>query len=267
MLLPKVGAGALSVLAILATAGPAGAQATHSVFELRQYTLNSGQRDTLISLFDREFVESQEALGIRVVGQFRDLDHADRYVWMRSFADMPARAQGLGRFYFGPVWQAHRNAANATIADSDNVLLLKPLWPGSGPKPDNSQRPPPGTSGPGRGLIILQIQYIKADIEPKRLKSLARRAQAARVKAGGPVAAWLTTDPSPNNFPRLPIRESERVLVSVARFPGQAAYDAYRARLEASRDVQALTAEIESQSARPAEVLRLEPTARSRLHG
>ncbi|RZL06943.1 MAG: NIPSNAP family protein, partial [Rubrivivax sp.] len=35
------------------------------IVELRRYTLHPGQRDTLIELFEREFVESQEALGMR----------------------------------------------------------------------------------------------------------------------------------------------------------------------------------------------------------
>ena len=52
------------------------------VLELRQYTLHPMQRDTLVELFDRELLESQETLGIRVVGQFRDADNADRFVWI-----------------------------------------------------------------------------------------------------------------------------------------------------------------------------------------
>ena len=44
------------------------------VVELRQYTLYGGQRDTLIELFEREFVIPQERLGLRLLGQFRDLD-------------------------------------------------------------------------------------------------------------------------------------------------------------------------------------------------
>src|SRR5437870_12322186 len=36
-----------------------------SIVELRQYTLHPGQRGVLIDLFDREFVESQEALGMK----------------------------------------------------------------------------------------------------------------------------------------------------------------------------------------------------------
>ena len=54
------------------------------IVELRQYTLHPGQRDVLIDLFDREFVESQEALGMKIVGQFRDLDNPNRFVWLRG---------------------------------------------------------------------------------------------------------------------------------------------------------------------------------------
>ncbi len=59
------------------------------VIELRQYTLQPGQRDVLIDLFDREFVETQEAIGMRLVGQFRDVERPDRFVWIRGFPDMP----------------------------------------------------------------------------------------------------------------------------------------------------------------------------------
>jgi NIPSNAP len=96
------------------------------VVELRQYTLHPGKRDVLIDLFDREFIEPQEALGIKVIGQFRDLDRSDRFVWLRGFHDMTSRAKALTDFYSGPVWKAHREAANATMIDSDNVLLLRP---------------------------------------------------------------------------------------------------------------------------------------------
>ena len=50
------------------------------IVELRQYTLHPGQRDVLIEFFDREFVESQEALRMKVIGQFRDLDNPNRFV-------------------------------------------------------------------------------------------------------------------------------------------------------------------------------------------
>src|ERR1700754_1839876 len=95
------------------------------VVELRQYALHPSRRDELIALFDREFVGPQEDAGMTVLGQFRDLDDADRFVWLRGFASMPARAEALAAFYDGPVWRRHREAANATMVDSDNVLLLR----------------------------------------------------------------------------------------------------------------------------------------------
>src|SRR5258705_1797913 len=102
------------------------------VVELRQYTLVPGARETLIELFEREFTETQEATGMTVIGQFRDLNNPDRFVWLRGFSDMDARAAQLQTFYSGPVWKTHRDAANATMIDSDNVLLLRPASPTSG---------------------------------------------------------------------------------------------------------------------------------------
>src|SRR3984893_15148237 len=131
------------------------AEATSSaVVELRQYTLHAGKRDVLIDLFDREFVESQEALGMKLIGQFRDVDDPDRFVWLRGFRDMATRAAGLKAFYGGPVWKGHREPANDTMLDSDNVWLLHPAQPGSGFSGGVDARPPRGTNGDGSGLVV-----------------------------------------------------------------------------------------------------------------
>ena len=45
------------------------------IVELRQYDLVPGSRDTLIDLFDRRLIEGQEAEGMTIIGQFRDLDN------------------------------------------------------------------------------------------------------------------------------------------------------------------------------------------------
>src|SRR6059036_1318055 len=113
------------------------------IVELRQYTLHPGQRDVLIDLFDREFVESQEALGMKLIGQLRDLDDPNRFVWLRGFRDLAARAPALQAFYGGPDWKTHCDAANATMVDSSNVLLLRPARPTSGFALDGD-RPPSG---------------------------------------------------------------------------------------------------------------------------
>ena len=50
---------------------------------------------------------------MRLVGQFRDRADPSRFTWLRAFPSMEMRGKALGDFYFGPVWQAHRAAANA----------------------------------------------------------------------------------------------------------------------------------------------------------
>jgi hypothetical protein len=131
--------------------------------ELRQYTLHPGKRDVLIDLFDRKFVETQEEVGIKIIGQFQDLDHQDRFVWLRGFRDMTARAKALNDFYSGPVWKAHREAANATMIDSDNVLLLCPAFPTSGFSLKDLKRAPVGAdeyrrASSLRRFIISQVR-------------------------------------------------------------------------------------------------------------
>src|SRR5882762_1037680 len=126
----------------------------YGVFELRQYTLRARQRDTLIAMFEQSFLEPQNALGAHVIGTFRDLDDADRFVWVRGFRDMDARQEALTAFYGGPVWQAKRTAANATILDSDNVLLLRPAGPGQGFQESATRDASPG------GIIGAMIYYL-----------------------------------------------------------------------------------------------------------
>lgn len=218
------------------------------VVELRQYTLHPGQRDTLIELFDREFVETQEAVGIRVIGQFRDRGDADRFVWLRGFADMAARGAALPAFYGGPVWAAHRTAANATMIDSDDVLLLRPAWPGAAL--------PAGERGVARamegGELRALVLHLHAPADDGLLATCREAACAAARHQ-----AWYVTEPAVNNFPRLPLREGEPVLVALALVEQPGAAEAWAA---------ALDAQLQPWQARPTQHLRLAPTARSALH-
>ena len=145
-----------------------------AVVELRQYTLHPQQREVLIDLFDREFVETQEAHGMRVLGQFRDLDRPDMFVWLRGFASMESRRRALEGFYGGPVWAAHRNAANATMVDSDNVLLLRPAWPGAAIALPQHPRPAPGSSGAAAGVLTATCSRCAAGAAAGRFMAAAR---------------------------------------------------------------------------------------------
>jgi quinol monooxygenase YgiN len=235
----------------------------HPIVELRQYTLHPGQRDALIDLFDREFVETQEAHGMRVLGQFRDLDQPDLFVWLRGFADMDSRRRALEAFYGGPVWAAHRAAANATMIDSDDVLLLRPA--GAGFSLDGLVRGAQASGPRSPARIEAVVCPVEAHTEDQVRRWFETRL-APRLRAEGvEVLGAFVTETGANSFPRLPVREGERVFVWFARFDSAAALAAWESRRETLPDWRRDDAALRAMLAGPPTVLRLAPTARSRL--
>jgi hypothetical protein len=191
-----------------------------NVVELRQYTLHPGMRDTLIDLFDREFVESQEALGMTIIGQFRVAEDADRFVWLRGFSDMRTRASALADFYGGPVWQAHKRSANATMVDSDNVLLLRPARRDSGFSGLNRDRLPlVGAENPGR-QISAAFFFFDSPREVEFGEHFENEIKPRLAESGASVLASFVTEKTPNNYPLLPIREGAHAFVAFATFEG-----------------------------------------------
>jgi hypothetical protein len=226
------------------------------IVELRQYTLHEGMRDRLIGLFEREFVETQEAFGMRVIGTFRDLDRPERFVWLRGFADMDSRLAGLSGFYSGAAWLSHRDEANATMIDSDDVLLLRAGTSSPGFEVAGS-RPCLGEDRKA-GVILTVIEYLKSPSEAV-LALFQTQVKSELERRGISPIAWFVTETSPNNFPRLPVRSGEQVLVWFARFADEADERDHRLSVdEASEPLFLLRA-------RAPEVLRLAPTSRSGL--
>jgi hypothetical protein len=218
------------------------------VLELRQYTLKPGQRDVLIDLFDRHFVEPQEAMGMTLAGQFRDRRRADRFVWLRGFPDMESRHQALAAFYGGPVWAAHRAEANDTMIDSEDVLLLKPARPELALRIAHDG--PPST-------VLAGIYQMPSPVDARLVADFERQVmpvlEANQVKVEG----VFVTEPARNTFTRLPVREGEHVLVWFGVVQGGERSPGWVDRL----------ASLTALDNRPVSLLELEPTSRSRLGG
>jgi hypothetical protein len=234
-----------------------------NVIELRQYSLHPGRREAFIELFDGTFADPLDATGMTVIGQFRDLDRPDRFVWLRGFQDMPSRARELAAFYDGDLWHAHRNEANASIDDSDNVLLLEPALPSLGFKAIPPRSAPSNAAAPG--LVVVTLYYTQAEglntFTASFDRSLRHRAEIAGART---LAAYVSSSQE-NNFPRLPIRVGEHVFVWVAQFASPAAYADYQLKLAA--DKQSNQTHWRELLTRDPEVLRLSPTPGSRLRG
>lgn len=201
------------------------------IVELRQYLLRPGRRNELIQLFEREFVESQEALGMRLFGLFCDRERPDYFIWMRGFRDMESRRGALEQFYDGPVWKAHGGTANATMIDSDNVLLLHDAQPGRGFDPAAMN-----FAGPLHCVMFSSADASECD---RFAHQFLNGVPPHRV-----IAAYVT-ESSANTFPRLPVRGGEHHFVVFIS------------------GIQ--RANLSSFAARASQIINLIPTKRSRL--
>ena len=235
-----------------------------AVIELRDYLMQPGQRDVLIELFEREFIEAQEALGMRVMAHFRDLDRPDHYVWLRGFADLPARRRALEAFYSGDVWLANRNAANATMIDSDNVRQLRyarPAWALASPAAPRPHRD--ADAGMPQSVFVLMVAELGIAADEAFKRTFERSALPLLRECGLMPCAVFQTEPAPNNYPRLPLREGERVFAWLSRCGSVALADHALARWDASpRKPGALWPRL---GVRSIERFRLQPCARSWL--
>lgn len=225
------------------------------IVELRRYALRPGQREVLVKLFEERFIESQEALGLNLLGQFSDLDDPNSFVWLRGFADMPSRRQGLTRFYDGPIWARYGDQANATMADTDNVLLLR--TPSAQAALNVPRRDPVAEAQANSPVAAVIVPVAEA---ARALELFEREIASTAVSGGNTVLGYFVSETSPNNFPRLPIHEDVNVLVFLVGYSDEAGLGAAKGVLEDLARV--LTTEGET-----TEVLRLAPTPRSLLGG
>ena len=168
----------------------------------------------------------------------------------------------IGAFYGGPVWAAHRGTANPTMLDSDNVLLLRPAWAGAALRTAGGRAAADAVALP-RGLLHAFVLPLHEPGGPA-LQAFCRGPLSEALRAAGAQPlGWYATEPAPNNFPRLPVREGEQVLVGLAMFDDAAGHAAFAASVWPRDIAPALAPWL----AGAVQALRLAPTARSALHG
>ena len=173
------------------------------IIDLRDYRTTPGNRDRLIERCETRFFPEQERLGATILGMFRDGDDRDRFVWLRGMPDMETRKRVLTEFYTdGAMWREHRDEVNSWIADSDNVLLVRPV----------GEIAPPAT---GESIVGMYARIGEARTGDE--ETVPDAIAAAR----GRLLVTLAIDPVENNYPRHPIREGVNGYVWLATFaPG-----------------------------------------------
>jgi hypothetical protein len=190
-----------------------------NVVELRRYALKPGRREDLIALFEREFVAGQEACGITLLGYYRDLDDPDAFVWLRGFDTMEQRREALHAFYVcSETWARNRDAANDTMLDSDNVLLLRPA---------TTQTPRDGRSLLPDSFVAISIAMLAAPADDAYVDRFQRTMRPPLEAIAADVRCFVT-EPHPNTFPRLPVREGEWAFVVTGKCADRQAIEEWR---------------------------------------
>jgi hypothetical protein len=245
---------------------PAPQAASSPVVELRQYSLHPGQRDNLIALFELEFIESQEACGMTLMGLYRDQDDADRFVWLRGFKGMTDRVQALGDFYGGSVWRAHRDAANATMIDSDNVMLLTPATARSGILLSGCTRATKGSADIPPGLVMAHICSLARPANAALIDQFQRQLSPLLQTAGAMILGSYVTEHATNTFQRLPVRTGENLFVWFSLFDSITAHTQHLQALARNPEWAQARAAWHAHLQQAEQVLRLVPTPRSSVH-
>ncbi|MGE5803869.1 MAG: NIPSNAP family protein [Gemmatimonadota bacterium] len=100
---------------------------TNRVLEIRIYRIRPGRRDDFAEFFNTRTVAPQEANGMQILGQFKDLEDDNCFVWLRGFPDLETRDVQKAAFYDGDLWLKElEGEAFAMIEDYSNVWLVTP---------------------------------------------------------------------------------------------------------------------------------------------
>jgi hypothetical protein len=189
------------------------------VLELRNYVTKPGQRDKFIAYFEANFIDSQNALGGYVLGQFTVEGAEDNFFWIRGFNDMASRSKYLPEFYRGAFWKQRRDYVNDMLVNNDNVHLLKPLSlsEGHGDAAVSSNE-----FGNKKGLVV--VDYYVANTRLKELTEFFRSKYLPFLQLNGISTTCWVSELTENDFPGLPVFQDKNLLVTITPYRDEAEY-------------------------------------------
>ena len=255
------------VLGQLVALGAASAQSFGNFVEMRVYTTRPEVRDRFLQYFEEHYLESQEVLGMRIWGQFRDLDEPSHFVWIRGFTSMEERLEGLRAFYTSPMWRETGQEVSAMLAARGKVRLLEPVSKSWRFDPKWG-RVPLLSEAPDRDLGVVAVLELEA-VAPSQSsagvegvpmglevveEAVGTHWRPVLEAAGGASLGLFRTSGSENDFPALPVTELDDVVCWFVSFASRDDLVSFLVRRQ-----------VGSPSLDPRKVWVLEPGGRSRL--
>ena len=75
------------------------------LFELRQYTIEPGQRERFVQLMEEKIIPFQTSKGMVILGSFVAEEDDQTYVWIRRFRSEEEREQLYDAVYNSDYWR------------------------------------------------------------------------------------------------------------------------------------------------------------------
>ncbi len=238
---------------------------TLNVFEIRNYLLQPHMTEHFIDYFEANFITTQTAVNMHVLGQFRLIGEPDHFVWIRGFENMQTRHNGLDSFYGGPVWKQHRTTTNSMIIDSDNVHLLRPLDANLDLTCGQTAETvatvlADSTISPETGMIAIDFYQAKSGQRDDLINAFQSELLPIYRSEDIDFRGAFVAEMSENTYPRLPALQDENELVVITAYQSEE-----QGRAIGSQLAPTVTQILGSYLATPSESLLLSPTLRSPL--
>lgn len=192
------------------------------VIELRNYLMRPGHRDEFITGFEDKIIDTLNARGNLVLGQFIVKGSPDNFFWIRGFKDMQSRLKCLKGFYSSEYWSKHVYIPIAHVINYNNVYLLKPVDILSGKM--DSVKFNVDWFGKEKGIAV--VEFIVANERLSQLLNfMGTKLDPITRTAGVRNISYWISELTPNNYPDLPAFQDKNLLVSISFYQSETEYN------------------------------------------
>ncbi|HXM55406.1 MAG TPA: NIPSNAP family protein [Candidatus Dormibacteraeota bacterium] len=95
------------------------------LFELRQYRVREGQRDSWVRLMEEAIIPFQSSQGMVIVGSFVAEEEPDLYVWIRRFEDEQDRERLYDAVYQSEHWKDVIAPRVSELLDREQITVTR----------------------------------------------------------------------------------------------------------------------------------------------
>lgn len=94
-------------------------------FELRQYRVKPGQRESWVRLMEEKIIPFQISKGMVVIGSFVGQEETDLYVWIRRFESEEERVRLYQEVYQSDFWQNEISPQVDEMLDRERIQVTR----------------------------------------------------------------------------------------------------------------------------------------------